>query len=69
MNPSRQICDDEMDCPNGSDEGPGCDANECSRNGCSNTCQQTPVGPLCTCPMGEVLNTTDTRVCQGMDHS
>ena len=65
--PAEKICDDEPDCPNQSDEGPGCDANECSRNGCSNGCQQTPLGPLCTCPKGEVLNTTDTRVCQDLD--
>ena len=37
------------------------------RYGCSNGCVQTPVGALCTCPPGEVLNTTDTRVCQDFD--
>ncbi len=28
---------------------------------------QTPIGPLCTCPKGEVLNSTDSKVCQDLD--
>ena len=28
-----KICDDKLDCPNGADEGPGCDNIECDRYG------------------------------------
>ncbi|KAF0767414.1 low-density lipoprotein receptor-related protein 2, partial [Aphis craccivora] len=54
------VCDGIPHCPNGADEGPNCDLPECDKEGsyCSNGCKQTPVGPLCTCPHGEVLNTT-----------
>ena len=60
----KKICDDKLDCANGADEGPGCDNVDCDRYGCSNGCVQTPIGALCQCPAGEVLNSTDTRVCQ-----
>ena len=30
-----KICDDKLDCPNGADEGPGCDNIECDRYGLS----------------------------------
>ncbi len=62
-----KVCDDLSDCPNGADEGPGCDNADCDKYGCSNGCVQTPYGALCTCPKGEVLNTTDTKVCQDFD--
>ena len=62
-----KVCDDRPDCPNGADEGPGCDDADCDKYGCSNGCVQTPVGALCTCPKGEVLNSTDTKVCQDFD--
>ena len=26
-----KICDDKLDCPNGADEGPGCDNTECDK--------------------------------------
>ena len=63
--PLRQVCDDNLDCPNGSDEGPLCDNDDCdgTRAGCSNGCAQTPEGPLCICPPGEVLSGNDTRTC------
>lgn len=67
--PIEKLCDDRIDCPNGADEGPGCDNTDCENNkaGCSNGCVQTSIGPLCTCPPGEILNATDTRVCQDLD--
>ncbi len=67
--PVGKICNDVADCPNGADEGPGCDNLDCGNNRarCSNDCVQTPVGPLCTCPKGEILNSTDTKVCQDLD--
>ena len=63
--PMARVCDDRPDCPNGADEGPLCDGDDCGGNkaGCSNGCVQTPQGPLCTCPPGEVLHANDTRVC------
>lgn len=38
------VCDGTPHCPNGADEGEGCDLNECKhQNGlCSNGCKQTP---------------------------
>lgn len=49
-----KVCDGKMDCPNGADEGPGCDLAECKHKFglCSNTCHPTPLGALCTCPPG-----------------
>ena len=40
------VCDQKPDCPNGSDEGQGCDLAECMhQNGrCTNGCQKTPLG-------------------------
>lgn len=40
------VCDSTPDCPNGADEGEGCDLAECEhQNGrCSNGCQKTPSG-------------------------
>lgn len=59
-----KVCDGKSDCPSGSDEGPGCDLDDCGDHGgsCSNGCQQTPSGALCLCPPGEVLMANDTKV-------
>jgi low density lipoprotein-related protein 2 len=58
------VCDGKADCPNGADEGPGCDLAECQHQAglCSNACKQTPSGAICTCPQGEVLS-NDTVTC------
>lgn len=37
-----QVCDSNRDCPNGMDEGPGCDVDNCKDNLCSVSCIQTP---------------------------
>ncbi|XP_056632979.1 low-density lipoprotein receptor-related protein 2 isoform X2 [Diorhabda sublineata] len=52
------VCDGKPDCPNGADEGPDCLFEECKHQGglCSNSCKQTPKGPLCLCPLGETLS-------------
>jgi hypothetical protein len=39
-----QVCDNETDCPNGSDEGGMC--GECAQHGCSHECQDYPDGML-----------------------
>lgn len=51
------VCDNVTDCPNGADEGEGCELAECEhQNGqCSNGCQKTPLGAICICPPGEEL--------------
>lgn len=63
-----QLCDSKPDCPNGADEGEGCDLAECQHQHglCSNGCQQTPTGALCTCPSGEVLS-NDTVTCTDLN--
>lgn len=62
------VCDGTPDCPNGADEGEGCDLAECRhQNGlCSNGCQNTPNGALCICPPGEELS-PDNFTCQDAD--
>ncbi|XP_013773508.1 low-density lipoprotein receptor-related protein 2-like isoform X2 [Limulus polyphemus] len=62
-----QVCNGEIDCPNGADEGPTCSLDQCKtdNNGCSHNCTQTPLGPICLCPQGEVLN--DTTTCIDLD--
>ena len=40
-----QVCDNKRDCPNGADEGPGCNENSCAGDKaleCSVKCLQTP---------------------------
>ncbi|XP_013781727.1 low-density lipoprotein receptor-related protein 2-like [Limulus polyphemus] len=61
-----QVCDGITDCPNDADEGPTCSFDQCEKdnNGCSYNCTQTPLGPICLCPQGEVLNDTTTCVDQ-----
>lgn len=62
------VCDQKPDCPNGSDEGQGCDLAECMhQNGrCTNGCQKTPLGALCICPPGEELS-DDGFTCKDMN--
>jgi len=57
------ICDKNFDCPNGSDEGPSCDLNECSKLNCNGECKQTPVDPICICPKGKILEDNSTSIC------
>lgn len=60
-----RVCDGQPDCPNAADEDASCEFGSCDSNktSCSNGCKVTPLGPLCTCPKGEVLN--DTTTCVG----
>ncbi|UYV70468.1 hypothetical protein LAZ67_7003145 [Cordylochernes scorpioides] len=61
--PLEQVCDGRDDCPGGGDEGPSCTEILCSpKMGCSHNCTETPAGPLCICPRGEILNDTTTCI-------
>lgn len=62
------VCDNVTDCPNGADEGEGCDLAECQhQNGqCSNGCQKTPLGAICICPPGEEL-AEDQLACKDLN--
>src|SRR5205823_4319770 len=61
---STLVCNGKPDCPNGLDEGPGCGDGKCmaEKVGCTHNCTATPAGTVCTCPIGEVLNSTTTCV-------
>lgn len=58
--PLEKVCDGNRDCPNGADEGPGCDLAECEHQGglCSNGCKQTPQVNLYDLIDEEVLKNT-----------
>ena len=62
------VCNGKPDCPNGGDEGIGCDLAECEHQGglCSNRCIQTPFGAQCICPPGEELG-SDGYTCEDMN--
>lgn len=62
------VCDGKLDCPNGADEGEGCDLAQCTSQKpfCSNSCVQTPIGAMCTCPPGETLS-NDSITCQDLN--
>ncbi|XP_026332795.1 prolow-density lipoprotein receptor-related protein 1 [Hyposmocoma kahamanoa] len=47
----KAVCDGSFDCYDESDEGPMC-SSACENNTCSYTCQPTPHGPSCKCPVG-----------------
>lgn len=61
-----QVCDGKVDCPSNGDEGPACELNECDKIQCP-LCKQTPQGPICLCPKGEVLEQNSTTVCTDFD--
>uniref|UniRef100_A0A8C7RPG1 EGF-like domain-containing protein n=1 Tax=Oncorhynchus mykiss TaxID=8022 RepID=A0A8C7RPG1_ONCMY len=49
------LCDQIINCPDGSDEGHGCSTNNCSSPGtpqCDQHCVSTPYGPRCICAAG-----------------
>lgn len=56
--PLDSVCNGKSDCPNSADEGPACSVDSCSANRCNFKCKETPLGPLCICPPGEMLNGT-----------
>ncbi|XP_015909717.1 low-density lipoprotein receptor-related protein 2 isoform X1 [Parasteatoda tepidariorum] len=65
--PLTKVCDKHSDCPGDTDEGPGCTIETCTTKsmGCTHNCSETPSGPICTCPLGKVLN--DTKTCIDFD--
>lgn len=62
-----KICNNIPDCPFGDDEGGLCSKNACeSLNAhCSDKCVGTPLGPLCTCPVGQQI--TNGTTCQDIN--
>lgn len=67
--PIEKVCDGKIDCTGGTDEGPSCDLINCAPNQCgtnSTMCHKTPLGPLCLCPFGERLDTTN-NTCIGVN--
>uniref|UniRef100_A0A3Q3MKS2 Low-density lipoprotein receptor-related protein 2 n=1 Tax=Mastacembelus armatus TaxID=205130 RepID=A0A3Q3MKS2_9TELE len=63
-----KVCDGQRDCPNGADESPICNEDDCALNngGCSDGCIQGPFGAECTCPPGfQLLN--DSKTCDDIN--
>ncbi|KAJ2941349.1 hypothetical protein O0L34_g3549 [Tuta absoluta] len=58
------VCDNQIDCRDGSDEGGQCPT-ACINNNCSYTCKPTPTGHLCKCPFG--FDVTDDGACTDRD--
>ncbi|XP_015230707.1 PREDICTED: low-density lipoprotein receptor-related protein 2-like [Cyprinodon variegatus] len=63
-----KVCNGQRDCPDGADESPICNADDCALNngGCSDDCIQGPFGAECTCPPGfQLLN--DSKTCDDIN--
>ncbi|CAG12634.1 unnamed protein product [Tetraodon nigroviridis] len=63
-----KVCDGQSDCPNGADESPICNQDDCILNngGCSDICTQGPFGAQCSCPSGfQLLN--DSKTCEDIN--
>ncbi|XP_020846577.1 low-density lipoprotein receptor-related protein 2 isoform X2 [Phascolarctos cinereus] len=62
------VCDDIPDCPNGADESPVCNQENCLDNnaGCTHECVQGPFGAQCLCPFGYQL-TNDSKTCEDIN--
>ncbi|XP_041123031.1 low-density lipoprotein receptor-related protein 2 [Polyodon spathula] len=66
--PVDKLCDGQRDCPNGADESPTCNEDDCavSNGGCTDGCIQGPFGAQCTCHPGyQLLN--DSKTCVDID--
>lgn len=67
--PFEKVCDGKLDCTGGTDEGPSCDMDtDCGPTQCgaNSTCHKTPLGPICLCPKGETIDTTN-NTCVGIN--
>ena len=51
--PVAAFCDNHLDCPDNSDEGPFCDRPGCRGASCSHGCSMTWQGAVCYCPAGQ----------------
>uniref|UniRef100_A0A671UNK4 Low density lipoprotein receptor-related protein 2b n=1 Tax=Sparus aurata TaxID=8175 RepID=A0A671UNK4_SPAAU len=63
-----KVCNGQRDCPNGADESPICNQDDCALNngGCSDGCIQGPYGAQCTCHPGyQLLN--DSKTCEDIN--
>ncbi|XP_026728447.1 vitellogenin receptor-like [Trichoplusia ni] len=60
-----QLCDGTNNCFDGSDENGLCPT-ACENNTCSFSCQPTPLGPQCSCPIGFRLE-ADQTTCVDID--
>ncbi|XP_034151271.1 low-density lipoprotein receptor-related protein 2 isoform X3 [Esox lucius] len=63
------VCNHITNCPDSSDEGPGCSTNNCSSPGspsCDQHCVSTPYGPRCSCVAGFRLQ-ADGLSCADVD--
>ncbi|XP_006902182.1 PREDICTED: low-density lipoprotein receptor-related protein 2 [Elephantulus edwardii] len=62
------VCDSVPDCPNGADESPVCNMDNCAENngGCTHDCIQGPYGAECLCPLGFLL-ANDSKTCEDVN--
>lgn len=62
------VCDGKPDCPNGADEGPGCDLNECGQKNsqCTYKCIESPNVSSCLVAVNIVVapynSTTNDKI-------
>ncbi|CAF0941452.1 unnamed protein product, partial [Brachionus calyciflorus] len=65
-----QLCDNVVQCPDGSDEGAFCGRDDCSiqNGGCSHFCHQAPIGSMCFCPLGyQTTNSSNYKRCEDIN--
>ncbi|MED6276189.1 Low-density lipoprotein receptor- protein 2 [Characodon lateralis] len=70
--PMDKLCDGKADCPGGEDEtnttaGHNCSILRCASLSCEHHCHTSPHGGTCSCPLGYIVSSNDSRSCIDFD--